>query len=178
MHDSPASFRGLTRLSTGVPGLDVVLGGGLFAGDAYLVVGAPGTGKTTLGNQFAFAHAAAGRTALVATLVAESHERMLAHLHGLAFADPAVVGSTLHYFSFLDALATSGPEGVIDQLWQTVRDRRATLVVIDGAVLPTGFDAGRFVHRLRAMLAFRLHLGAPRGPRRRPRRVGPRRRRD
>ena len=50
----------LSRVPTGVPGLDAVLGGGFLAGDAYLVVGQPGTGKTTLGNQLAFAHAAAG----------------------------------------------------------------------------------------------------------------------
>lgn len=36
---------------TGVPGLDVVLNGGLIRGNSCLVEGAPGTGKTTLGIQ-------------------------------------------------------------------------------------------------------------------------------
>ncbi len=40
------------RLSTGIPGLDEVLMGGLIAGRAYLVRGAPGCGKTTLGMHF------------------------------------------------------------------------------------------------------------------------------
>ncbi len=53
----------LPRVPTHIPGLDEVLGGGLVAGDAYLIVGAPGTGKTTLGNQLVFAHAAAGGSA-------------------------------------------------------------------------------------------------------------------
>jgi circadian clock protein KaiC len=43
-----------TRVRTGVPGLDELLGGGLIAGSANLVVGATGTGKTTLGMQFLY----------------------------------------------------------------------------------------------------------------------------
>jgi circadian clock protein KaiC len=40
------------RASTGVAGLDDVLGGGLPANHLYLVEGNPGAGKTTLGLQF------------------------------------------------------------------------------------------------------------------------------
>jgi len=40
------------RLSTGVPGLDKMTGGGLIRGDTTLVTGPPGTGKTTFGIQF------------------------------------------------------------------------------------------------------------------------------
>ncbi|HEX8199549.1 MAG TPA: ATPase domain-containing protein [Isosphaeraceae bacterium] len=40
------------RLSTGVRGLDDVLRGGLIPGEAYLIRGTSGTGKTTLGVQF------------------------------------------------------------------------------------------------------------------------------
>ena len=35
-------------LSTGVPGLDDVLGGGLTSSRLYLVEGTPGSGKTTV----------------------------------------------------------------------------------------------------------------------------------
>jgi KaiC/GvpD/RAD55 family RecA-like ATPase len=41
------------RLSTGVPGLDDLLGGGLIPGTLTVVVGATGIGKTQLGLQFA-----------------------------------------------------------------------------------------------------------------------------
>lgn len=41
------------RLSTGVPGLDELLGGGLLPGTLTVVVGATGIGKTQLGLQFA-----------------------------------------------------------------------------------------------------------------------------
>lgn len=43
----------IARLSTGVPGLDDLLGGGLLPGTLTVVVGATGIGKTQLGLQFA-----------------------------------------------------------------------------------------------------------------------------
>ncbi|MEA3201452.1 MAG: circadian clock protein KaiC [Thermoplasmata archaeon] len=43
---------GAARLPTGVAGLDTMLFGGIRAGDSTLVVGSPGTGKTTLGLHF------------------------------------------------------------------------------------------------------------------------------
>src|SRR5690349_2052834 len=43
----------MPRLSTGVPGLDDLLGGGLIPGTLTAVVGATGIGKTQLGVQFA-----------------------------------------------------------------------------------------------------------------------------
>lgn len=43
----------LARQSTGVPGLDELLGGGLIPGTLTVVVGATGIGKTQLGLQFA-----------------------------------------------------------------------------------------------------------------------------
>jgi circadian clock protein KaiC len=41
------------RVSTGVPGLDALLDGGLVAGSATLLAGPSGSGKTTIGLQFA-----------------------------------------------------------------------------------------------------------------------------
>lgn len=52
------------RLSTGVAGLDAMLFGGLRPGDSTLVVGSPGTGKTTLGLHFVAAGVANGEAAI------------------------------------------------------------------------------------------------------------------
>jgi circadian clock protein KaiC len=46
---------GHRRLSSGVPELDTLLGGGLEEGTSTLIVGAAGTGKSTLAAQFAVA---------------------------------------------------------------------------------------------------------------------------
>jgi len=43
----------LERVSSGVPGLDAVIGGGLWRGSTTLVMGATGAGKTTVALQFA-----------------------------------------------------------------------------------------------------------------------------
>ncbi|ETW96888.1 MAG: recombinase RecA [Candidatus Entotheonella factor] len=58
----------LSRMSTGIPGLDEVLGGGLLNGEAYLVRGGPGTGKTTLGAHFLTAGVHEGESVLWITL--------------------------------------------------------------------------------------------------------------
>jgi KaiC/GvpD/RAD55 family RecA-like ATPase len=42
----------MSRFSTGVPGLDELLGGGLVPGTLTVVCGATGIGKTQLGLQF------------------------------------------------------------------------------------------------------------------------------
>lgn len=52
------------RLLTGVPGLDPIMGGGLIPDALYLVKGAPGTGKTTIGLQFLIEGARRGEKSL------------------------------------------------------------------------------------------------------------------
>jgi circadian clock protein KaiC len=156
--DDRRPFPALSRLATGVPGLDAVLGGGLLAGDAYLIVGAPGTGKTTLGNQLAYAHAAAGGSALVATLLTETHDRMLGHLRGFAFFDPALAGDRVRYLSLLRLLEEGGVDGLLGGLWRAVREQGASLLVVDGTaaaeeLVPSGFAYGRFVQGLQARSA-------------------------
>jgi circadian clock protein KaiC len=44
----------MDRVRTGIDGLDQLLCGGFLRGDAALVAGAPGTGKTSLGMQFLY----------------------------------------------------------------------------------------------------------------------------
>src|SRR5262245_29419617 len=59
MSESSRSALPLPRQSTGVPGLDELLGGGLIPGTLTVVVGASGAGKTQLGVQFL--HAGSGQ---------------------------------------------------------------------------------------------------------------------
>lgn len=54
MADAPPTE---SRLATGVPGLDELLGGGLLPGRSTLIKGPPGSGKTTLGLQLLVAGA-------------------------------------------------------------------------------------------------------------------------
>lgn len=51
----------LRKVSTGIPGVDVILGGGLPQGRTTLVCGGPGSGKTVLGMEFLVRGALEGR---------------------------------------------------------------------------------------------------------------------
>jgi circadian clock protein KaiC len=69
--------------STGISGLDNILGGGLPRERLYLVEGNPGAGKTTLGIQFLLQGAAVGESGLYVTLSETSSElRGVAASHG------------------------------------------------------------------------------------------------
>ncbi|HEU5184378.1 MAG TPA: ATPase domain-containing protein [Gemmatimonadaceae bacterium] len=54
------------RLSTGVPGLDEMIGGGVIAGDAVMLTGPAGSGKSTVATQFMVAGLASGETGVIA----------------------------------------------------------------------------------------------------------------
>ncbi|WP_432379679.1 ATPase domain-containing protein [Duganella sp. P38] len=70
-------------LSTGVPGLDDVLAGGLTRDRLYLVEGEPGTGKTTLALQFLTEGVRRGESSLYVTLAETTVElRSVAQSHG------------------------------------------------------------------------------------------------
>ena len=71
------------RVSTGVSGLDTILGGGFAGGSLYVVEGTPGTGKTTLALQFLRAGVARGESALYITLSETAAElRTVVASHG------------------------------------------------------------------------------------------------
>ncbi len=117
--------------ATGVPGLDVALGGGLTRGALVMVVGPPGSGKTTLATQLAFAAARAGRRAAILTAFSEPTTKLIGHLHTLRYFDEEAVGDAVQILS-LQQLLGEGPDGAGDEIVAAARQVRADLVVIDG----------------------------------------------
>ena len=85
MNDKHPPEAGEERLSTGIPGLDNILCGGLDPERLYLVEGEPGTGKTTLALQFLLEGARRGEKGLYVTLSESERElRLVAKRHGFS----------------------------------------------------------------------------------------------
>ena len=91
MYIDGSAHIGEVRVSTGIAGLDSILGGGLPKHRLYLVQGDPGVGKTTLALQFLMAGAAAGERVLYITLSESRLEiEEVADSHGWSFQNVEV----------------------------------------------------------------------------------------
>jgi len=147
------------RLPTGIAGLDTILGGGVFHGGIYIIQGAPGAGKTILGNQICFAHAAAGRRALYITLLAESHSRMIGHMQRLSFFDQGAIPDRVSYIGAFKILDDDGLRGLLDVVRREVRARQIKTLVLDGLITvhekaSSDLELKKFIHELQAQAAF------------------------
>jgi len=146
----------VSRVATGIPGLDTILEGGFLAGGVYIVEGAPGVGKTTLGSHFCFNHAAAGGRAVYITLLAESHTRLLSHLRRMTFFDPSMVPERVSFISAFKVLESEGLGSLIKLVRQTVAAQQASVVILDGLVSaeeasPSAKDFKKFIHELQVV---------------------------
>ncbi|MFI5274105.1 MAG: RAD55 family ATPase [Ktedonobacterales bacterium] len=124
--------RGASALEpTGVPHLDDVLGGGLPRGALVIVAGPPGSGKTTLANQMAFAAAERGLRVLVLSALSEPTSKLLDHLRGFHFFNQDLIGDPLQFLS-LEHFLSQGLEATSTGLLATAKAARADFVVLDG----------------------------------------------
>jgi circadian clock protein KaiC len=117
--------------STGVANLDTVLGGGLVRGALALIVGPPGSGKTTMANQLAFSTGHQGRRAVVVSAMSEPTSKLIAHLRTFSFYDDALVGDRIQFLS-LEQYLSAGLAATGEALIDIARKARADLVVLDG----------------------------------------------
>ena len=93
----------LSRVPSGVPGLDKGLRGGLPRNGIFLLGGEPGTGKTTIGLQFLAEGRAAGeRTVFVTLSQSEPDLRRIAASHGIDLD-----GIEIHEIAAIDLVETA-----------------------------------------------------------------------
>ncbi len=131
-HEQP---RDEARLSTGVPGLDALMGGGIPAGDAVMVAGPTGSGKSTFGMHFA-ADGLRCDEAVVVAAFEEYPEKYLERLRGFDIDPDAMIAANKLRITYLRPLDLSVDE-TLDEILVSVRDTGATRVVIDSL---TGFE--------------------------------------
>lgn len=148
----------LGLLSTGVPGLDDVLGGGLPEFSFNLVAGSPGSGKTTLVHQLAFANATAERPALYFTVLGEPPIKMLRYQQQMGFFDVTKVGTAVRFID-LSAVALAGDlAALLGRIAEVVKATNPSIVVVDSfrtvvqARDRAALDARGFLSRLAQQL--------------------------
>ncbi|MBF5045274.1 AAA family ATPase [Aggregicoccus sp. 17bor-14] len=117
--------------STGIPSLDLLLGGGIPHRQSVIVTGDPGCGKTVLCSQVAFLAAARGLPVVVATVTSEPHDKLMSELSGFSFFRRELLDEKLFVISAYATLKRGAKE-TRELLVQTVRERGAKLLFIDG----------------------------------------------
>lgn len=149
---------GADRVATGVPGLDTILGGGPLPGTLVFVVGVAGVGKTVLAQQMAFHSAAGGVPVVYFTALSEPHDKLLRHLQGFRFFDPAAIGQQVQLLN-LEQVLQQGTQETTDAIVQAARGHRAGLVVIDAfRSIGEHFGSAIQAHQLLYQLSGRLSV--------------------
>ena len=121
----------IRRLATGVPGLDSVLGGGLPEFSFNLIVGPPGSGKTTLAHQIMFALATRERPALFFTVLGEPPLKMLRYQQQFSFFDLDKINDSIRFVNLSDDFATGSFDQVLALITKEVHASSPALVFVD-----------------------------------------------
>src|SRR5580658_9798768 len=121
----------IRRLSTGVPGLDEIVGGGGPEFSFNIIAGAPGCGKTTLAHQFVFANATPERPALYFTVLGEPALKMLRYQQQHTFFNASKLNSALRFVNLSDVLTSRGLEGVLEEITKQLEATNPATVVVD-----------------------------------------------
>lgn len=127
--------RGALRLSTGIPGLDEMMGGGIPVGDSLVLAGPTGTGKTTFAMKFVAAGLAEGEPAVIA-IFEEHPDVYMERAHSVDVDLSAAVKAGKLRIIYLRPLDLSVDE-TLDEIRAAVREIGARRVVIDSI---SGFE--------------------------------------
>lgn len=117
------------RLSSGIPALDKMLGGGYYEGSNILLSGTAGTGKTSVSVYFAHANCARGQKTLYIAFE-ESPQQIIRNAGSIGLQlQPHVDKGLLHIKAIRST--TLGLEMHLATIYKLVRDINPTVVVVD-----------------------------------------------
>jgi circadian clock protein KaiC len=158
--DSKSGKVKIHRLSTGVRGLDDILGGGVPEFSLNVLAGAPGCGKTTLVHQIAFANATPKKPALYFTVLGEPVLKMMRYQQQFSFFDETKLGKAVRFVNLSDLVLEKDLSAVLEEIIAHVTAANAGVVVLDSfrtlarkAISDVGeVEVQSFLHRLAQFL--------------------------
>ena len=152
----------IKRLSTGIPGLDDVIGGGIPEFSLNVIAGQPGCGKTTLAHQMMFALATPEHPALYFTVLGEPALKMLRYQQQFNFFQNEAINHSVRFINLADEALTGELDQVLRRIVAEMKIHSPALVFVDSfrSVMLTSIANGnlnnnlqQFVQQLVMMLA-------------------------
>ena len=129
------------RISSGVPGFDELVQGGLLPDRLYVVSGPPGSGKTTFCSQFMTQGAKEGETCLYVTMH-ETKEELMQDMAGYEFGfDRAMQSDAVQFLNLVTesgkrTITQFGSEGgLTNRLVSYIEQNDIQRVVVDSTML-------------------------------------------
>jgi len=146
------------RVSTGIPRLDHMLGGGMFRGSTLMVSGAAGTGKTSVGASVVDSACARGERALM-VLLEESPDQVVRNMRSLGLdLRPWVEAGLLRIWAARPS--AFGLETHLAILAGLIEEEKPSVAVLDGI---TSLSNGILTTELASSVARQIDLLKSRG---------------
>jgi circadian clock protein KaiC len=121
----------IRKLSTGVPGLDEIMGGGLPEFSFNIIAGSPGGGKTTLAHQIMFANATPERPAMYFTVLGEPAIKMLRYQQQFEFFDLNKLNTAVRFMNLSQIVLDNDLDAVLAEIIKDVEAANPSIVVVD-----------------------------------------------
>jgi len=122
----------ISRLKSGIKGLDDMIEGGFPFPSAIMVAGAAGTGKTTFALQFLCAGAKEGEQGLFFTTLSEPTQWMLRFVSQYKFIKPEYFGEEIQYVDLGSIIKEEpDPNKVLEYMEEQIVEIMPQRIVID-----------------------------------------------
>lgn len=132
----------IERISSGIQGLDEAIEGGFPFPSVLLLIGEPGTGKTTFAMQSLFHGAKNGETVIYMTGVAEPVFMIKKFMSNFSFYDGSLIeNGKIQFWDLGSSIQTMGTKKALDAITDIVRETNASRVIIDPLPLAQLFSS-------------------------------------